>query len=155
MFQQTEDDYSELDNFNGYEQNYFRYHYVPTDNNFVVSVQVSGGVLQISKLTIVWVHNTKGRQFDGYKNYEFLKKDIHIDFINTTTSNKYYPLGFSYTVDGIHNTNNTGKSLGDDVRGAYYVKGTHSNGDNGFFFTMYKDEKAANAEDTRRGGVGF
>ena len=44
MFQETEDDYSELDNFNGYEQNYFRYHYVPTDNNFVVSVQVSGGV---------------------------------------------------------------------------------------------------------------
>ena len=61
-------------------------------------------------------------------------------------------MSFSYTADGIR-TNNTGKSLGEDPRGPYYVKGTASNGDNGFFFPMYKDEEAANAEDTRRGGA--
>ena len=110
-------------------------------------------VCQISKLTIVW-HNTKGRQFAGYKNWEFFKEGHTYRFHQHNNSNKYYPLGFSYTADGIHNTNNTGKSLGEDPRGPYYVKGTASNGDNGFFFPMYKDEAAANAEDTRRGGAG-
>ena len=153
MFQMTEDDYSELDNFNGYEQNYFRYHYVPTDNNFVVSVQVSGGVPDF-KIDNRMGHNTKGRQFAGYKNWEFFKEGHTYRFHQHNNSNKYYPLGFSYTADGIHNTNNTGKSLGEDPRGPYYVKGTASNGDNGFFFPMYKDEEAANAEDTRRGGAG-
>ena len=82
MFQQTEDDYSELDNFNGYEQNYFRYHYVPTDNNFVVSVQVSGVPdfkIDNRMRTILKVDNL------CYKNWSFSKKVIHTDFINTTT----------------------------------------------------------------------
>ena len=131
----TEDDYSELDNFNGYEQNYFRYHYVPTDNNFVVSVQVSGGVPDF-KIDNRMGHNTKGRQFAGYKNWEFFKEGHTYRFHQHNNSNKYYPLGFSY-MRWYSQYNNTGKSLGEDQQGPYYVKGTASNGDNGFFL-MYK-----------------
>ena len=153
MFRETEDDYSEMDTYNGYEQTYFRYHYAPVDNNFVVSVQVSGGVPDF-KIDNRAGNNTKGRQFEGYKNWEFFKEGHTYRFHQHNNSNKYYPLGFSYTADGIHNTNNTGKSLGEDPVGPYYIKGTASNGDNGFFFPMYKTETAANAEDTRRGGAG-
>ena len=45
MFRETEDDYSEMDTYNGYEQTYFRYHYRPVDNTFDVAVNVSGGGL--------------------------------------------------------------------------------------------------------------
>ena len=92
-------------------------------------------VCQISKL-IIDGNNTKGRQFEGYKNWEFFKEGHTYRFHQHGNSNKYYPLGFSYTADGIHNTNNTGKSLGEDPVGPYYIKGTASNGDNGFFFNV-------------------
>ena len=40
MFQACEDDYDQLDTYNHYEQNYFKYHYMPVHNSFVVEVNV-------------------------------------------------------------------------------------------------------------------
>ena len=153
MFRETEDDYSEMDTYNGYEQTYFRYHYRPTDNTFDVAVAVSGGVPDY-KIDNRLGSATKGRQFAGYRNFEFFKEGHKYEFRQQKNTNKYYPLGFSYTADGIHNAGDTGKSLGQDPDGPYYVKGTTSTGDSGFFSPMYKTEAAANAEDTRRGGAG-
>ena len=153
MFRETEDDYSEMDTYNGYEQTYFRYHYRPADNTFDVAVAVSGGVPDF-KIDNRLGSSTKGRQFAGYRNYEFVREGHRYNFIQQKNSNKYYPLGFSYTADGIHNTGDTGKSLGQDHDGPYYVKGTTSTGDSGFFSPLYKTATAANAEDTRRGGQG-
>jgi hypothetical protein len=153
MFRETEDDYSEMDTYNGYEQTYFRYHYRPIDNSFEVQVSISGGVADF-KIDNRLGSDTKGRQFAGYRNFEFVREGHRYNFIQQKNSNKYYPIGFSYTADGIHNANNLGKSLGQDPDGPYYVKGTTSTGDSGFFSPMYKTEASAIAEDTRRGGGG-
>ena len=153
MFQACEDDYDQLDTYNHYEQNYFKYHYMPVHNSFVVEVNVSGGVPDF-KIDNRLGNNTKGREFEGYRNWENFKEGHTYRFSQDKPNNKYYPLGFSYTADGIHNAGDTGKSLGMDPDGPYYVKGTASNGDSGFFSPMYKTEAAAIAEDTRRGGAG-
>ena len=153
MFAETEDDYSSEDTYNKYEQTYFRYHYRPVEHSFIVQVAVSGGVPDF-KIDNRLGDDTKGRQFAGYRNWEFFKEGHKYSFSQHDNNNKYYPLGFSYTADGIHNANDLGKSLGEDPRGPYYVKGTTSAGDSGFFSPMYKDEAAAIAEDTSRGGAG-
>ena len=134
----------------------FYQNYVPVENNFFVDIQTSPSNKfrmdnRVASSSIG--RNSFGGEGGGWRTFTHFKEGYKYRFHQRDDSNKTFPLGFSTTADGIHNST-PGTSLAADEDGPYFVVGTTSTGDTGVFYPLYLSAAGANAEDTRLGGAG-
>lgn len=130
--------------------------YIPVENQFRVDVQTSPSnrFKFDNRLPSVDLGRENfGGNGGGFRHFTHFKEGYKYRFDQRDESNKTFPLGFSTTADGIHNST-PGTSLAADEDGPYFVIGETTTGDSGVFYPLYLSAAGANAEDTRMGGAG-